>query len=107
MFRVAVGNNKPVVRHHRRAERDGRQESLEVGDQSLELLTGDVLADALGQGRSQAEGDEDLLQQCDHTVMIPETDAMLYPVLATIPLQLIAYHAAVLRGCDWCAIAML
>jgi len=36
----------------------------------------------------------------DHVITIPQTLDFLYPVLAVIPLQLLAYHIAVLRGCD-------
>jgi glucosamine--fructose-6-phosphate aminotransferase (isomerizing) len=31
---------------------------------------------------------------------VPETDDMLTPILSVVPLQLLAYHIAVLRGCD-------
>jgi glucosamine--fructose-6-phosphate aminotransferase (isomerizing) len=33
-------------------------------------------------------------------LFIPEIDELLTPILATVPLQLLAYHIAVLRGCD-------
>jgi len=46
------------------------------------------------------EGDKDLLDFADHVIQIPRTHDMLTPVLATVPLQLLAYHIAVLRGCD-------
>ena len=36
----------------------------------------------------------------DHVIEIPETEEMLVPLLATIPLQLLSYHIAVLRGCN-------
>jgi glucosamine--fructose-6-phosphate aminotransferase (isomerizing) len=36
----------------------------------------------------------------DHVITIPQTLDFLYPILAVIPLQLLAYHIAVLRGCD-------
>ena len=35
-----------------------------------------------------------------HVIEVPETDDMLTPVLSVVPLQLLAYHIAVLRGCD-------
>ena len=34
----------------------------------------------------------------DHTVFVPRTDWLLQPILAVIPLQLLAYHIACLRG---------
>ena len=35
-----------------------------------------------------------------HTAYVPQTDACLQPILSVVPLQLLAYHIAVLRGCD-------
>jgi len=46
------------------------------------------------------EGDEDLALEVDHTISIPKAPDHLIPLLATIPLQLLDYHIAVLRGCD-------
>ena len=45
-------------------------------------------------------GDPQLLEKADHLIRIPSTDPLLTPVLATIPLQLLAYHIAVLKGTD-------
>jgi glutamine---fructose-6-phosphate transaminase (isomerizing) len=36
----------------------------------------------------------------DYTIEIPETAEMMVPLLATIPLQLLAYHIAVMRHCN-------
>ncbi|CAN5825385.1 hypothetical protein BH23GEM3_BH23GEM3_11050 [soil metagenome] len=46
------------------------------------------------------EGDADLLKYLDHVITIPRTHDALTPILASVPLQLLAYHIAVLRGCD-------
>jgi glucosamine--fructose-6-phosphate aminotransferase (isomerizing) len=46
------------------------------------------------------EGNGDLGDLVDHRIAVPRTIDMLTPVLTTIPLQLLAYHVAVLRGCD-------
>jgi glucosamine--fructose-6-phosphate aminotransferase (isomerizing) len=46
------------------------------------------------------EGDENIAQQADHLIMIPDAPEFLQPMLAVVPLQLLAYHAAVLRGQD-------
>ncbi len=46
------------------------------------------------------EGDQDIAGKADHVFYIPEFDHLLTPVLISIPLQLLAYHIAVLRGCD-------
>lgn len=45
-------------------------------------------------------GDEQIAKYVDHTIFIPRTDKYLAPILAVIPLQLLAYYAAVTRGCD-------
>ena len=46
------------------------------------------------------EGDAEIDKYVDQTIFIPETDKYLAPILAVIPLQLLAYYAAVTRGCD-------
>jgi glucosamine--fructose-6-phosphate aminotransferase (isomerizing) len=46
------------------------------------------------------EGDNDVARIADHVIEVPETDVMLTPILNVVPLQLLAYHIAVLRGCD-------
>ncbi len=46
------------------------------------------------------EGDTDLFSRVDHTVAIPATNPLLTPILLVIPLQLLAYHIAVQKGCD-------
>jgi len=47
-----------------------------------------------------AEGDEELQKYVDHVMKVPETDELLLPILAVVPLQLLAYYAAITRGCD-------
>jgi glucosamine--fructose-6-phosphate aminotransferase (isomerizing) len=42
----------------------------------------------------------ELIGKIDHLIKVPQTLPWLQPVLTTIPLQLLAYHVAVLRGCD-------
>lgn len=46
------------------------------------------------------EGDETVKKLADHYIEVPETEEMLVPLIATIPLQLLAYHVAVNRGCN-------
>jgi glucosamine--fructose-6-phosphate aminotransferase (isomerizing) len=46
------------------------------------------------------EGDENIAKHADHLITIPDVSEMLQPMLTVIPLQLLAYHAAVLRGHD-------
>jgi glucosamine--fructose-6-phosphate aminotransferase (isomerizing) len=47
-----------------------------------------------------SEGDTVVRERADHVIYVPHTEEMLYPLLTVIPLQLLAYHIAVLRGCD-------
>ena len=42
----------------------------------------------------------ELIAKVDHLIKVPQTLPWLQPVLTTVPLQLLAYHIAVLRGCD-------
>jgi glucosamine--fructose-6-phosphate aminotransferase (isomerizing) len=46
------------------------------------------------------EGDKDIEDKVDHVIYIPHTLELLTPILSVIPLQLLAYHMAVLRGCN-------
>lgn len=46
------------------------------------------------------EGDEQVRALADHVIEVPETEELLLPVLEVVPLQLLAYHIAVRRGCD-------
>ena len=44
--------------------------------------------------------DDEVTAHADERIVVPSTIPALMPVLATVPLQLLAYHVAVLRGCD-------
>ena len=46
------------------------------------------------------EGDTEIPQLANHVLYIPETEYFLNPVLASIPLQLLAYYIAIARGCN-------
>lgn len=46
------------------------------------------------------EGDEEVRKMADYVIEIPETEECLVPLLATIPLQLLSYHIAIMRGCN-------
>jgi glutamine---fructose-6-phosphate transaminase (isomerizing) len=46
------------------------------------------------------EGDREVQDMADHLITLPQTNEYLSAVLEVIPLQLLAYHIAVLRGCD-------
>jgi len=46
------------------------------------------------------EGDETVRELADHVIEVPETFESLTPLLTTIPLQLLSYHIALMRGCN-------
>lgn len=46
------------------------------------------------------KGDTEVRKMADHVIEIPDTNEIFLPLLATIPLQLLAYHIAVMRGCN-------
>jgi len=47
-----------------------------------------------------SEGNRDLDKMVDHVIEVPETIEPLSPLINTVPLQLLSYHIAVLRGCN-------
>ncbi len=46
------------------------------------------------------EGDEVVKDLADYVIEVPETDDVLVPLISVIPLQLLSYHIAVMRGCN-------
>lgn len=46
------------------------------------------------------KGDKEIRKLADHVIEVPETEEVLSPLLSIIPLQLLAYHIAILRGCN-------
>jgi glucosamine--fructose-6-phosphate aminotransferase (isomerizing) len=46
------------------------------------------------------EGDEEIREHVDHVLYVPQAPELLLPILEVVPLQLLAYHIAVRRGCD-------
>jgi glutamine---fructose-6-phosphate transaminase (isomerizing) len=46
------------------------------------------------------EGDEEIKEAADHVLFVPAAPEELSPILEIVPLQLLAYHIAVRRGCD-------
>ncbi len=61
--------------------------------QEVTARSGKVIAIAI-------EGDTEIGQIVDHVIHIPQAPELLLPVLEVVPLQLLAYHIAVRRGCD-------
>ncbi len=46
------------------------------------------------------EGDKEVKKTADYVIEIPETDESLVPLVSVVPLQLLSYHIAVMRGCN-------
>jgi len=46
------------------------------------------------------EGDDEIREAADHVIYVPPAPELLSPILEIVPLQLLAYHIAVRRGCD-------
>ena len=46
------------------------------------------------------ENDEQAPELADEVIRVPVVDESLQPIISVIPLQLLAYHIALLRGCD-------
>lgn len=46
------------------------------------------------------EGETTIKEMADHTIEIPQTEEPLTPLISTVPLQLLSYHIALLRGCN-------
>ena len=61
--------------------------------QEVTARSGRVIAIAI-------QGDREISQLVEHTIHIPQAPELLLPILEVIPLQLLAYHIAVRRGCD-------
>lgn len=71
----------------------------DVYDKTLSNIKEVKARDAVVIGIAQ-QGDDQIKKYVDHTIFIPQADRYLAPILAVIPLQLLAYYAAVTRGCD-------
>ncbi len=75
------------------ASQDGFYEKIVSNIQEVKARKGDIIAVV-------SEGDNHLKELADDTFEIPKAHPALAPLLAVIPLQLFAYHIAVLRGCN-------
>jgi len=47
-----------------------------------------------------SESNEDIKKRVDEVIYVPEVSSLLNPVLMAVPMQLLAYHIALWRGCD-------
>lgn len=75
------------------APRGSQYEKILGNIQEVKARGGKIIAVA-------SEGDEHIHTVADHVFTVPETIEPLQPLLTVIPLQLLAYHAAVARGCN-------
>jgi glutamine---fructose-6-phosphate transaminase (isomerizing) len=75
------------------APRDGVYHKVVSNIEEVKARAGQVIA-VVNNGAEELEG------KVDHFLEIPETHPALLPILTVIPLQLLAYHVAVLRGAD-------
>ena len=75
------------------ATNESAREKIESNIQEVKARKGIVIAVIL-------EGDEKLKEMADYSIEIPEVVEPLSPLLSAIPLQLLSYHIAVMRGCD-------
>jgi glucosamine--fructose-6-phosphate aminotransferase (isomerizing) len=85
-----IDANMPVVVI---ATRDGGYRKIVGNVEEVKARKGRIIAVV-------TEGDTDIVNKADHTITIPETLGLFTPILSVVPLQLLAYHIAVLRGCD-------
>ena len=85
-----IDENMPVVAL---APKDGLYEKMLSNISEVKARGGVVIAIA-------TEGDEDVKIKADHVIYLPKASSLLTPMLMAVPMQLLAYHIAVLRGCD-------
>jgi glucosamine--fructose-6-phosphate aminotransferase (isomerizing) len=85
-----IDENMPVVVV---APNNGHYEKLVSNVQEVKAREGKVIAIVTA-------GDKELVNSADHVIEIPETLEALTPLLTVIPLQLLSYYIAVMRGCD-------
>lgn len=75
------------------ATRKGHYEKVVSNVQEIKSRSGKIIAVV-------TEGDETVKAIADHVIEVPETSEALSPLLTTIPLQLLSYHIALMRGCN-------
>ena len=85
-----IDENMPVVVL---AGRNNVYEKILANIQEVKARSGIVIALA-------SDGDPELVKLADQVISVPATNPLLLPIIMSIPLQLLAYHIAVLRGAD-------
>jgi glucosamine--fructose-6-phosphate aminotransferase (isomerizing) len=85
-----IDQNMPVVFI---ATKDSTYDKILTNIQEVKARRGRIIVIA-------TEGDEEIKHLADHVIYVPPALEFLTPILTIIPLQLLAYYIAVLRGCD-------
>jgi glucosamine--fructose-6-phosphate aminotransferase (isomerizing) len=85
-----IDHNMPVVVI---ATKDSSYEKIVSNIQEVKARDGIVIAIV-------TEGDKVIKDLADHVLEIPHTNPVFSPLLAVVPLQLLSYHIAVMRGCN-------
>lgn len=85
-----IDKNMPVVVI---ATNKGHYEKVVSNIQEIKSREGKIIAVV-------TKGDKSVKALADHVIEIPEVTESLTPILASVPLQLLAYHIAVMRGCN-------
>jgi len=85
-----IDENMPVVAI---ATRKGSYQKVVSNIQEVKARNGKIIGIV-------TEGDVSVRDMADYVIEIPETDDFLDPLITVIPLQLLAYHIAVMRGCN-------
>ena len=75
------------------APKAGSYEKIVSNIQEVKARKGKIIAIV-------TEGDNVVKEMADHTIEIPEVEECLMPLITVIPLQLLSYHIAVMRGCN-------
>jgi glucosamine--fructose-6-phosphate aminotransferase (isomerizing) len=85
-----IDENMPIVVL---AGRNGVYEKVLANIEEVKARGGIVIA-------VTSEGDVEIVKRVNHAIPVPATNQLLMPILMSVPLQLLAYHIAVLRGAD-------
>lgn len=85
-----IDENMPVVVI---ATKRGNYEKVVSNVQEVKARNGRIIAIV-------TEGDVAVKEMADYVIEIPETEEMLVPFLSVVPLQLLSYHIALMRGCN-------
>jgi glutamine---fructose-6-phosphate transaminase (isomerizing) len=92
-----IDENLPVVIIATKDKNDPnsvlRYEKTVSNIKEVKARSGQVIAIA-------TEGDEEIKESVDYVIYVPQAPELLLPILEVVPLQLLAYHIAVRRGCD-------